>query len=29
MDTIAFDKWLGNRRKVNCCENIVVNGIAL
>ena len=25
----TFNKWLDNRRKVNNCENIIVNGIAL
>ena len=29
MHTIAFNKWLDNRRKVNNCENTAVNGIAL
>ena len=29
MHTIAFNKWLDNRRKVNNCENTAANGIAL
>ena len=29
MYTIPFNKWLDNRRKVNNCENTVVNDIAL
>ena len=28
LHTIAFNKWLDNRRNVNC-DNTVVNGIAL
>ena len=29
MHTIAFNKWLDNRRKVNNYENTAVNGIVL
>ena len=29
MRTIAFNKWLDNRRKVSNCENTAVNGFAL
>ena len=29
MHTIAFNKWLDDSRKVNNCENALVNVIAL
>ena len=29
MHTIAFNKWLDNRKNLNNCKNTAVNGIAL